>query len=96
MLVSIMTVRNKNIFQSESAGTKKKRRIQVRIIAESNCVQSTHPFSSKIKNSGFNAVLDWRRDRDLNPGYVSVHSRSKTARSTTLTSLHINFVFGNV
>ena len=31
----------------------------------------------------------WRRDRDSNPGYVSVHSRSKTARSTAPTSLHI-------
>ena len=45
--------------------------------------------SQRIKNS-HKQLFDWRRDRDSNPGYVAVHSRSKTARSTTLTSLHIN------
>ena len=44
------------------------------------------PLCKKKKTEVF---LLWRRDRDLNPGYISVHSRSKTARSTTLTSLHI-------
>lgn len=53
-----------------------------------------HTRSQANKKQRVQRCFDWRRDRDLNPGYVSVHSRSKTARSTTLTSLHINFVFG--
>ena len=40
----------------------------------------------KIRPNG--RIFSWRRDRDSNPGYLAVHTRSRRANSTTLAPLH--------
>lgn len=43
----------------------------------------------KIRPNG--RIFSWRRDRDSNPGYLAVHTRSRRANSTTLAPLRTIF-----